>query len=209
MATSGDNRTIKSVMDEMLRSKVNGPLVRKKKVRQLKLKQAFQRNFQKYPLSKCVWIPELKKHVYEPPRYTKAVDPLERSYAKCCPNCYLSPCLMIGKERHFVEEHKDVLEERSFALCMGQVEAHNLLCRYFGKQYVKRMKIDSTELGLPRCVVKALPVLFEKAKAEAEGKFPSEEEDSVVTTLTQEEEEESEMMARFYGDAEDNDDQHG
>lgn len=181
---AGENS--KKIMGELLDNRVDGPLVPKKKKRQLKLKQAFERNFQKYPVKKCVWVPEFQKHVYEPPRYTKAMDALERSYAKCCPDCYLRPCLMVGEQRRFIEEHKGVVEDPVLAICNGEVIAYTLFVRYFGKNYVKRMKIDRTPLGLPTCVVQALPVLLEKAKEELAGKVHHDEDaNSVGTTVVE------------------------
>lgn len=150
----------------------------KKKLKQLKLKQAFPRNFQKYPIKKCVWDADLQDHVYEPPKYTKEFTDLERAHAHTCKSCYLRPCVMEGKKLDFMETLKECHEDPEFAIEQGRIVANNLLFRYFGKIYMRRWRKSDPDLNRMTCIGKALPKLLAEAVAEVNGKLkvPGEEE---------------------------------
>jgi hypothetical protein len=143
-------------------------MVPKKKQRQLKLKEAFlRRNFQKYPIEKCIYETNLQNHVYEPPKYGREFRTVEFADAVCCPNCFLRPCIAIGKRRDFLESMADVSEDPNLAIRNGRTHAFNLFLTYCGKLWMSRMKIkveglQPDRVSLPVCVERELPKLLEQ-----------------------------------------------
>ena len=147
------------LMSELIANKTDGKILPKKKTRQLKLKEAFtQRNFQKYPLDKCVYNFDLRKHVYEPPMYKKHVSEVEQVMNPCCSSCYLQPCIMIGKKVDFMESLKADHEDPDFAIANAKILAVILFNRCCGQLWSRRMKIQAGPPSvLPACVGRALP----------------------------------------------------
>lgn len=140
----------------------------KKKQRQMKLKEAFQkRNFQKYPIEKCIYETNLRDHVYEPPKYGKEFRTVEFIDAVCCGDCFLRPCITVGKRKAFLECMADVSEDPELAISNGRTHAFNLFLTYCGKLWMSRMKIKVEGVqpdcvSLPDCVERELPRLFER-----------------------------------------------
>ena len=138
-----------------------------KKQRQLKLKEAFlQRNFQKYPIEKCVYESNLRNHVYEPPKYGREFRRVEFADTVCCAHCFLRPCIIIGKRKDFVECMAEVSEDPELALSNGRTHAFNLFGTYCGRLWMSRMKIKAEgpepgSVSLPACVRRELPILLE------------------------------------------------
>ena len=136
----------------------------KKKTRQLKLGQEYKKrpkNFQNKPMDKCRWAPNLKVHVFEPPKYTREIDPLERSYGRCCGSCFLRPCLMDGKQISFTECLKANHTDIDQGVATAKTLANDLMLHYYGKTYVDRNNLANSrgETKLP-CFSEAIPDLL-------------------------------------------------
>lgn len=174
----------KKLMEEILANPTTKPYLPKKKLRQAKLQQSFSRkNFQKYPIDKCVYDPLLKQWYYEPPKWKKEFEPLELAHAKRCPHCGLKPCLVEGKELSFKEALKNDHEDREFAMQNEKIHANNLLMKYCGKLYMKRMKLVSPGGTFDcACVNEALPRLFEQVIAELHDKLLVDHEEIEIET---------------------------
>ena len=170
MSSTKDEEVGKSdrLMQEFLDNRVEGKLLVKKKTRQLKLKQSLvQRNFQKYPIKQCTFEVSLGKHVYQPPKYSKAFTKLELANANCCSSCCLRPCVMDGKRVDFVESLKVDHEDPDFALKNAETEAVILFHRFCGNLWMRRMKVKAGPPAVvPECVKAALPRLLGQAIAE-------------------------------------------
>ena len=82
-----------------------------RKQKQLKLKQAIPRNFQGYPISQCIYAPNLQDHVYIPSKWKNKVDKLEFEYANCCTCCCLKPCVTEVFKVSFLECLKKATED--------------------------------------------------------------------------------------------------
>lgn len=165
------NMAAKSLMTDLTNNPSDGPLIPKKKFRQLKLKQAFVRkNFQKYPISKCRWVQSIQQFVYQPPKYGKEFDHQQDSI--CCHHCYLTPySLFIGKKDKFVQSLAGDYEDPQFAVQNAGTIAHNLLHKYFGKNYMKRMKLTPIEefrKRVPACIRVGLDDTLLKVQGKAE-----------------------------------------
>lgn len=158
-----------SVMAGLVENMSSRPLIPKKKTRQLKLKQAFVRkNFQKYPIDKCDWIQEIQNHVYQPPKYRAEFGP---SLGQCCVHCYLQPCILVGKRDIFLESLWDDYEDPKFAVQNAFVVVHNQLFKYFGRNYMKRMKLTPADVfqeKVPFCVRKGIEDLLDAVLAKVE-----------------------------------------
>ena len=139
----------------------------KKKTRQLKLGQQHKRrpkNFQNKPIEKCRWDPNLHVHVFEPPKCTREIDPLERSHARCCGSCFLRPCLMEGKEISFIECLKATHNDPDAAVANAKILANNFMLVFFGKTCVGKNKLaNSAGESKLSCVSQALPHLLDVA----------------------------------------------
>lgn len=161
------------LMKDLLNNRVKGKLLVKKKSRQLKVKAAFvRRNFQKYPLEKCIYESALQKYVHQPPNYAKGFSKLELASAVCCKNCCLRPCVMDGKQLDFIESLKEDHEDPDFAIMNAGTEAFILFKKFCGKLWMSRMKIKpGARDTLPICVKGALPRLLQQAVAEVKGRL--------------------------------------
>lgn len=166
-------------MKDLLDNRVKGKLFKKKKTKQLKLRQALvQRNFQKYPLKVCVYDAALQKHVHEPGRYRKEFSTLELTNASCCQGCYLRPCIMVGKRVQFLESLKCDHEDPDFAIRNAETLAVILFQKLCGKLWMNRMEIKpGPPASIPSCVKRALPRLLSQAVAEVNGKLVDSQED--------------------------------
>lgn len=142
----------KSLMHGLVSNPTQGRLVPRKKMRQLKLKQALKRkNFQKYPLEKCNWETNVGRHVYQPPKYVSEFKREELEHSVCCTSCYLKPCIVLSKEDILVKSVRSGWNPSS--------TAHNLLYKYFGINYMKRMKltpVNKFQATMPECIEKGL-----------------------------------------------------
>ena len=164
-----------------------------KKKKQLKLKQSIQRNFQKYPISRCMYDPSLQKHVYLPSKWKKQVSKTEFDYASCCPHCYLRPCVTECKKVSFIECMKEsFVVEPQHVSRNARVQAIMIFKEFCGELWMDRMKFSwsPTIIEVPACVNKAIPRFTEQARAELDDK---EEEDEEETDLSEEEESEFEL----------------
>ena len=145
------------VMTGLQENAATGKLIPKRKLRQLKLRQAFvKKNFQRYPLEKCIWEANLGKHVYPRPQYSKEFGPEVLGSSRCCGSCYLKPCLMVGKKAVFQESFQSDHGDKIFEIKNASILAHNLMGKYVGKQYMRRFKLTPFDLFLertmPQCI---------------------------------------------------------
>ena len=144
------------------------------KKKQLKLKQSIQRNFQKYPISQCTYDPYLQKHVYVPKKWKKNVSEAEFDYARCCPHCYLRPCVTECKKVSFIECMKEsLIVEPQHVSRNARVQAIMIFKEFCGQLWMDRMNISwsPTIIEVPACVNKAIPRFTEQARAELDGKM--------------------------------------
>ena len=176
-----DPSNVKRLMENFVKNKTYGRLIPKKKMHQLKLKEAFKtRNFQKYNVKQCVYDPDLQTHVYEPPKYSKGFTEEERLYSRCCCDCYLRPCITIGKRDVLLETVTSVAEDPNLARRNGRTRAFHLFHELCGPLFMKRMKIkrsheieDGVEYptaDVPECVNSAIENILKNVSLVVEGK---------------------------------------
>lgn len=178
------------------------------KKKQLKLKQAIQRNFQKYPISQCKYDPHLQKHVYVPSKWKKQVGKTEFDYARCCSDCCLRPCVTECKKVSFIECMKEsFVVEPQHVSRNGRVQAIMIFKELCGPLWMDRMNISwsPTIIKVPACVIKAIPRFIEQARAELDGKTwdgssnsrPREEEEIEDSSDQDEEDEKQQEEMEF------------
>lgn len=151
----------KQLMKELMENKTEGKILKKKKKKQLKLKEAFVgRNSQGYLLNQCYWDEALNKHVYEPKQYTKKVNTSHFHYGlvsqyPTCPDCLLKPCVLTAfkKEINYdicqmVQRGRDAKQciDYGRALCITKFRS------YCGALWCKRNKCDKGFTSAPACV---------------------------------------------------------
>ena len=170
-----DPDNVKRLMEEFVKNKTYGRLVPRKKMHQLKLKEAFKtRNFQKYNVKQCVYDSDLGTHVYEPPNYNKQFTKEERSFSRCCADCYLRPCITIGRKEALLGAVVPVAEDKNLAMRNGRMRAFHLFHELCGPLFMNRMKIrrsheieDGVEYptaDVPDCVHKTITHILSSRK---------------------------------------------
>lgn len=164
-----------TIMEEFVNNTTEGKLLRPKKKKQIKLKEAFlQRNFQKYPIKQCVYDATTGKHIYQPPKYKRVMEVEGLDRGVCCASCYLTPCIMVGRRHDFLESLADDQEDPDFAINNAGALSLILFHRLCGKLWTRRMKIEAgPPRKIPMCVSQTLPELMRQVAGEAKGKGSS------------------------------------
>jgi len=155
-----------TTMKCLLDNRTVGLYLPKKKIKQLKLKDAFRRstlNWQRHPKEKCVFQSDIGKFVFQPPKCGKLNLPSDLSVLRCCDSCFLTPCLT--HKWHPVDDRLVELHTHpEFAMEEAEKAASNFLLETCGIIWMKRMKFFPFVPGksLPSCALQEIPNLMER-----------------------------------------------
>ena len=119
-------------------------------------RNAIPKNFQGYPIEKCQYAPNLKKHVFVPSSYArKTLFTIPDGFRTCCSGCFLTPCITeeVGAQLLYEAQANFVNKK------MSREENHDAICRFirvklvkvFNKSYLLRSYPGPNDI--PACAV--------------------------------------------------------